>query len=429
MTATPVATLDLVPLLLRSVSNQKICAVVTLNEHVELATLARSMRHLLQHIPVLASELVIHRGTPRWRYRADRARCAAPQLVNVAAESDDSDSALEKYLATLAAAKGDTFEIRVLRHSLRDTLCIALDHTAADGAGCREIVRQLALIYTQMQRGEQIIFSSVAGRSRDLDCVSRELGAMRSLRCMLRAGIAPPKWHFDAAKTGQTSRPHYVLRHFSAGQSGGLTAMSQRYRATINDLLLAALFRALLDTHGGDDKRRLPLQITADLRRYLPNGQRARIANLSGTDCVWLDASLATRFSILVTHTHSRMRRIKMCTPGAGSSLWLKFLFALGFERARLLLHRAFNSSRRNGLANPLLTNFGTLDGHIPRFGTAAVRHAGIIAPSLLAPGLVIGASAFQNTLTLSTGFDANITDPLLIGNVLDRMINDLESA
>jgi NRPS condensation-like uncharacterized protein len=123
------------------------------------------------------------------------------------------------------------------------------------------------------------------------------------------------------------------------------------------------------------------------------------------------------------------MCRIKDGNLGAGSSLWLKLLFAIGFSRAQPLLHKAFNASRKSGMANPLLTNFGALDGHAFAFGAVSVRHACLTAPNLLVPGLVIGASSFRNTLTLSTGFDANIADPLLIGNVLDRMVNDLESA
>jgi NRPS condensation-like uncharacterized protein len=144
---------------------------------------------------------------------------------------------------------------------------------------------------------------------------------------------------------------------------------------------------------------------------------------------VWLDTAKAGRFNTLVAHTHEQMRRIKQRDPGAGSSMWLRLLFAIGFTPARKLLHKAFNASRQSGMANPLLTNFGVLDRDVLAFGATEIRHAALTAPNLLAPGLVIGASSFRNTLTLSAGFDANIADPLLVGNVLDRMINDLQAA
>ncbi len=422
---TPVAILDLVPLLLRSVSSQKICMLLTLNGHIDTPVLATAMRYLLLRNPVLASELVISRGRPQWRYRGERMRQAAPQLISTAA----ADELLGSFPGSRAAGKGDTLEVHVFRSAQHDALCITIDHTAADAAGCREVVRQLSQIYTRLQRGEQFMIGGAAARPRELDSVWSELGRMRCLASMWRPGIAAPHWQFSTGTASDEQKPVYLLRHFEAGCRGGLQAVSRRHNATINDLLLAALFRALLATLPAGSSRRRPLQFTADLRRFLPAGQRARIANMSGSDCVWLDASKASRFSKLVAHTHEKMRRIKDSNLGAGSSLWLKLLFTIGFSRAQQLLHKAFNASRKSGIANPLLTNFGALDGHAFAFGATSVRHACLTAPSLLVPGLIVGVSSFRNTLTLSTGFDANIADPLLIGNVLDRMINDLESA
>jgi NRPS condensation-like uncharacterized protein len=308
-------------------------------------------------------------------------------------------------------------------------MSITIDHTAADAAGCREVVRQLSQVYSRLQEGEKVVIGIPPPRSRGLDSIWPQLGTKRCLASLLHPGNASPRWQFPTGTAGSRPEPACVLRHFNADCKGGLKAFSAQQKATINDLLLAALLRALLDTLPSGGARRRPLQFTADLRRYLPGWQRARIANLSGADNVWLDTAKAGRFSTLVAHTHEQMRRIKQRDPGVGSSLWLRLLFAIGFTPARNLLHKAFNASRQSGMANPLLTNFGVLDRDVLAFGATEIRHAALTAPNLLAPGLVVGASSFRNTLTLSAGFDANIADPRLVGTILDRMINELQAA
>ena len=422
---TPVATLDLVPLLLRSVSNQKIAMLLQLNGRVDTQILGSALRYVLLHNPVLASKLVVQRGKPQWRCRPERARQATAALISAAAPDD----MLRKHPCSLVAGRGETLEILVFRGPQHDAMSITIDHTAADAAGCREVVRQLGQAYSRLQQGEKIVIGIPPPRSRGLDNLWPQLGAKRCLASMLHTGNALPHWQFPTGTAGAKTKPACLLRHFDAAHKGGLKAFSTRQKATINDLLLAALFRALLDTLPAGGARRRPLQFTADLRRYLPGAQHARIANLSGADNVWLDTAKAVRFSTLVTHTHAQMCTLKQRVPGAGSSLWLKLLFAIGFAPARKLLHKAFNASRQSGMANPLLTNFGALDRNALTFGATEIRRAVLTAPNLLVPGLVIGASSFRNTLTLSAGFDANITDPLQVGTILDRMINDLESA
>jgi NRPS condensation-like uncharacterized protein len=421
-TATPVAALDLVPLLLRSVSNQKICTLVSLDGRIDLEILGKALRHLLLHNPVLASELVLSRGEPLWRYRAERVKQATPQL----SMTPEPDHSLARYPERLLAGKGDTLEIRVFRGPQHDALCITIDHTAADAAGCKEILRQISLVYTRLQSGEQILVDNMPTGSRDLGCVRARLGTLRTLSSLLRPGIVLPQWHFGHAPGRQPVTQVHLLRQFDAAGKGGLRAISQRYNATINDLLLAALFRALLATGLGGAKRQLPVQFTVDLRHYLPAGQRTRIANLSGADSVWLDTGHAGRFRTLVNQTHSAMRRVKARAPGTGSSLWTNWLLAHSFQRGRQLLLKSFNASRLNGRANPMLTNAGTLDNWALPFGTTAIRHLYMVTPNLLAPGLIVGAISFRNTLTLSAGVDANIADPEWVGNVLDRMISDL---
>lgn len=422
---TPVATLDLVPLLLRAVSNQKISMLLQLDGRVDTQILTSALRHVLQYNPVLASELVVQCGQPQWHYRPERVRQASAAVLRAAAPDD----VLRKHPCSLVAGRGDTLEVIVFRGPQYDAMGITIDHTAADAAGCREVVRQLGQSYSRLQRGEEIVVGVPPPRSRSLDSIWPQLGAKRCLASLLHSANATPRWQFPTGTTGGRPEPACLLRQFNAEYRGGLKAFSVRQKATINDLLLAALFRSLLDTLPAASARRRPLQFTVDLRRYLPGWQRARIANLSGADNVWLDTAKAGRFNTLVAHTHQQMRSIKQRDPGAGSSLWLKLLFAIGFTSARKLLQKAFNASRQSGRANPLLTNFGVLDRDVLAFGTTEIRHAALTAPNLLAPGLVIGASSFRNTLTLSAGFDANIADPRLVGNVLDRMINELQAA
>ena len=269
---TPVATLDLVPLLLRAVSNQKITMLLQLDGRIDIRTLGSALRYVLHHNPVLASELTIQHGKPQWQYRPERVRQAAARLCKTAVP----DEVLGNYPRSLVAGRGDTLEIVVVRGPRHDAMCITIDHTAADAAGCREVVRQLSHIYTRLQQGEKIIFGVSPRQSRGLDNIWRQLGVKRCLGSMLHPGNALPNWQFPPQTANEKARPACLLRQFNAAHKGGLKAFSLQQKATINDLLLAALLRALLETLAPTGARRRPLQFTADLRRYLPSRQRAR---------------------------------------------------------------------------------------------------------------------------------------------------------
>jgi len=396
-----------------------------MNGQLDLQKLGLAMRYLLLQNPLLACELRIERGVPRWRHRPERARQAAPQLISTLMPEE----LMNDYPGTLVAGKGHTFEVRVFRNDQRDALGITVDHTAADAAGCLEIVAQLGRLYTQMQDGERFVIGEAHKRPRSLDSVRAQLGRMQCLLSMANPGVFRARWQFPAGTTGTVRKPVYLFRHFDARCRGGLRAMSRMHNATVNDLLLAAMFRALLETLPAGQARHLPVQFTADLRRYLPARQRGRIANLSGSGCVWLDAHRAGSFKTLAEQTHRAMQRAKERRAGTGSSFWLELLFAINLKGAGRILQRAFDASRSSGRANPLLTNFGMIDESRLTFGSLKPQHACITAPNLLAPGLVVGASSFRDRLTLSTGFDANTADPQWVGRVLDRMISSLESA
>jgi hypothetical protein len=122
------------------------------------------------------------------------------------------------------------------------------------------------------------------------------------------------------------------------------------------------------------------------------------------------------------------MRQLKAHSPGLGPALAMWLGFAPGFW---LMQRRfcAFGAEAGEGGRYANLSNFGVLAPSRLDFGAASVIDAYAVGPAQYAPGFLLVASSFRDTLTLSTGFCADAVDPATVEQVLERLIAELTPA
>ncbi len=66
----------------------------------------------------------------------------------------------------------------------------------------------------------------------------------------------------------------------SADRFAAIKELGKKYKATVNDVLLAAFYRALFSTLEFEAGKNLEVSMTVDLRRYLHDKEEAAIRNL-----------------------------------------------------------------------------------------------------------------------------------------------------
>jgi NRPS condensation-like uncharacterized protein len=71
----------------------------------------------------------------------------------------------------------------------------------------------------------------------------------------------------------------------------------------------------------------------------------------------------------------------------------------------------------------------GRIDPQSLMFDGQPVEHAYLLAPIVFAPILGVGISAFEDTMTISAGFNVPGFDPADITALLDGMVTEIRAA
>jgi NRPS condensation-like uncharacterized protein len=415
---------DLISLFLRSVSNQLLFAVIELKGRLEIPRLRAAVMSMSAELPLLGRRLEDSRNWPVWRVCGrghgpnivtfDQAGPAAPYLMISACKPDRLGSAAELWL---------------FRHTEGDTLCLVADHALTDAAGLKQLCYWLAGAYSRHPKASPTAAGVDPGGGRNQQMIFRELG-IRECVARLRAWRpAAGSWLFPPGAA--TDRPKLRLRvkHISASTLEGMQKLRQTSNATINDQLVAAFYVSLKSHVHHRAQQRLPIQIMADLRRYLPADVLPGIANLSSSVVIRLPSSMNGDFSKALAATSREINRRKSGRLGLDASLAAHCLFAGGHRLARAAFNRLINQSRKTGLAIPILSNFGAIDEQSLRFSGTAVRDAYLIGPSLTVPGLMLCVSGYRGKLTLSASYDESSVPDWLIRKIITTMDTTLMRA
>ena len=145
------------------------------------------------------------------------------------------------------------------------------------------------------------------------------------------------------------------------------------------------------------------IQVSIDLRRYLPDRRAEAICNLSGALYVALERVLGEPFEGTLARVAAVMNKLKQDYSGIESAAGLEYLFSQGFMGLEKYLAESAEQGRKYNVTFPLLSNFGVLDGY--RFGELHMTKGYITSPIMYPPGFMLGATTFNEEITLSIGY------------------------
>jgi NRPS condensation-like uncharacterized protein len=382
-------------------------AVISFQGRINKDRMGRAVRLSLEAEPVLGCRFVVRWWRPYWERRDDLDELELCGVV----ETEDVETELQRFLAMPTDPCKDP---QVLAHILRaenDTLCIKLNHMTADAGGTKEYVCLLAALYRKLTEDPGYVPRPNLKGSRSFRQVSRRFGFLDMLRivgCGLRDTIEDTfplrSWTFPAAQ-GLPEKRSYVIRRIGSERFRALKAFGDRHRATVNDVVVAALYRALLLRIHPAPGEALRMVTTADLRRYLPSEKAGALCNLSGFVHLNPGVEMGKTLEDATIRIRDLMNRKKASYLGLGDYPFAALVFkGLPFAWARRLLYRAIDLLSKPGAAWPGLTNLGVLRPQELVFGGPEVTDAFLTAPIPFPPLVVLGVSGFRESLTFSLG-------------------------
>lgn len=375
-------------------ADQQLCMVLKLSGRVNETFFARALRLTLDMEPVLGSRFVENDGSPYWERRDDLEQVRMFSVV----EPPSPEQGIMEFINEAMHADEDSLVVsRVFREKEADTVCIKVNHSACDAGGLKEYVSILSDVYSRLCANPGYsIRPNLCGR-RDQ---SQVFEYIKDLDRIEPRGGPRPTWTLP--QKGGTS-PLHSIRHITRERFGTIKKYARDKKATINDLLLTALYRTLFVINNTGYEAPMTIQVSIDLRRYCPDNKAEAICNLSGALYLGVERIQEEMFEKTLERIASCMRKLKEDYPGIESAKGLEYMYGQGYPVLKKWLMESGEQSRKYNVTYPLLSNFGVLKEY--NFGELHTVKGYIASPVMYPPGFMLGVSTCNEEMTLSVGY------------------------
>lgn len=407
-------------------------AILKLDRRLDFDKLTKAVRLSFDAEPVLGCRFV-EGNPPYWKRMENIDKVKFCSLE----ETADVDAAVHRFLERPLDMDKDTkVKVKLIRSESCDTLGIKANHACCDGTGIKEYTQLLADIYTKIDLSEDefVPVPSKRGRS-DQDRLLKGLGITDPDALWIPGSdITIPTWAFPWMQcTSNATR--IVTCRLSPDQLDMISSYAKSKGATINDMIIAAYCRAMLKM--GQPVYGVPMgiNVTVDLRRYLPDKKAEAIRNLSGSSNIWISMVENEAFGDTLSRVTFMTNEMKKGYPGMQSAIGLERLEKISFKDT-LAYYQATSKVGKNmpntpafhgNRCVPALSNLGILSKQLVKFGDVSAIDYFIIPPVVSAPGILLVAGTYNGTMTMGTGFFENTVPhkdmERLVNNIKDELL------
>ena len=420
----PLSSQDQMNAITRIHADQQIHLALQFAERVEETRLEKALHLMMLKEPVLGCRFIEEGGKAYWEKRSDLDSLQLSQVIY----STDPQSDLLAYVITPSnPAQDPLVQARIIRSSSADLVCVKVNHVVADGAGAKEIGYLLAETYRSLEANPNLSLSEGKFKKRSQFPVYRTAGLIQTIRHFPKLNrLASGKFTLPFIGK-QSSERTFAMRRIEPDDLRSLKTFARSQSVTINDVLLSALYRAMVSLGNPPAGQPLPIQVSIDLRRYVKNTQERAICNLSGALFPAPVLDPADTFELTLSKVSAEMLRFKSNQPGLGSAILVDLVLARGFAKGKELLAKA--TSGWSGTLNPLLSsNFGVLDAKRLSFGSLHLADAWMYCPIMFGHGLMLGTGTFNDRLTMTIGYCQGTLARQTIEGLLDTIVHELLS-
>lgn len=414
-----------------NMSNLQIQAILKLDGRLDFDKLKQAVRLSVEAEPVFKCRF-IEDTEPYWEPLENIGMIKFCSLE----ETEDIEQAIENFIESSIDLDNDPMvNVKLIRSKQYDVLGLKINHACCDGAGVQEYIRLLAEIYTDLDKenGSFNPAPRIGGR-KDQDRMFEALGITNPETIFIPGSdISVPMWSFPWEQSGSNTACMSVCR-LPYGYLDIMSKYAKSKGATVNDFILTAYYRAMLEMRQPIFGLPMEIPITIDLRRYLPDHKTQAIRNFSGSVSTKLIMNVDEPFSETLQRVANMMKEIKKGYPGIQSALGLERIENICFQET-LAYYQTAAESKKPQLFCPLycgdkcvptLSNIGCMSKSLIKFGNSTVIDAYILPPVLRAPGLLLMACTYNSILTLATGYYKSTVGKENIEKLLNKIKDEL---
>jgi NRPS condensation-like uncharacterized protein len=373
-------------------ADQQLCMVLNFSGQLDENVFVKAVRLTLDLEPVLGCRFNENSGAPFWERRGDLDQIKLCSVVETS-----SAEALQNFINEPLHANVDPLvNSRIFRGQESDTLCIKVNHSACDAGGLKEYVSLLAGFYSMLVTCGRSSLQPNMGR-RDQ---SQIFQCTKDPKSIAMKQFPTPTWTLPQK---QGTKPLHCFSIIPQAKFESVKEFAKSKKTTVNDVLLTALYRTFFAINKTAEGKPMMIQVSIDLRRYLPDHRAEAICNLSGALYIALERKIGEEFEGTLDRVCESMNKLKQNYPGLETAAGLEYLFSQGYMGMEKYLMQSAEMGKRYQVTFPLLSNFGVLNDY--GFGELYVIHGYITSPVMFPPGFMLGATTCNNEMTLSIGY------------------------
>lgn len=309
-----------------------------------------------------------------------------------------------------------------LYKSNNDSLSIIMNHMVCDAAGFKQCLYLLSSLYSDLLEDSCYSPKYLINGDRSFQKINSEITFWNKAKALL----------FQAKDSNQDSTitfpmsqdentfPFILTHEISSTRYAAILDYCKRNNVTVNDVALAAYYRALSKKLHMDGKA-LSIPIMVDMRRYLKDKNFYALSNLSSTVITRIAVEPSESYKDTLSKVNNEMNMKKATQIGMNGFVKLALIFKLFSNRQS---YKLTNSHLKNPYI--CMTNIGVLDSKKLDFKGSSAINAFICGSIKYRPHFQIALSSFADKITFSSNLYGSKQDRDTISDFLLLLDNEL---
>lgn len=402
---------DKIQYLFRNYYDRMMHGVLYMDGKIDEKIMKQSIAYLLEKIPVLRSVYVASPIKPYWAVKEGDFSDIALELIELG-EDDDQESVIDKFITSrFESDAAPQFRAKIIRGE-KDVLAIIVNHQCFDGADFKLFLYKLVEIYNDIMAGGDGRLEIKDGTRANDQVYSSMTPEDQKIAKGMMKNVSKTKHQiaFPFTEDQEHAKAMMVKNHISPETFDKMKAYGKKYDSTVNDVILAAYFRALYHLIHLNENECVTIPCMTDLRRHIEGGQTYGFTNLTCLIPCTID-KVGPTFSATLKKVHGEMERFKKDRfIGLGGIPLLELAYRIAPSSIAELLIKA-------GYTNPYIgmSNIGIIDDKKLSFGNTKVEDAFLTGAIKYKPYMQVALTTFKKRVTLTICIYGNQSDRAII--------------
>lgn len=288
-------------------SDRTIRSETQFNGELDMDVLVQAFNKTIDLIPVLKSRWVTGWFNNYWEVIQDF------DIRNNLTVTENFEVAENFMVDNIDAKAGAQIKVLIYRHDGKDSMRILYNHMISDGAGMKDFYRLLSRYYSGLKHNKEFVMTDFINGDRQFWQLFKNFSFGQRLKFAFAKDSTikyNSKLGFPYEKDAPATDKVLLKSNYDEDFFIKFKEKNKKMGVTINDVILAAFGRAMLDICP-DNKLPFDIDCSIDLRRYLREGKTTIITNMvSGIVLPFIKVE-GENFDETVLRIHRLMNKLK----------------------------------------------------------------------------------------------------------------------